>query len=128
MAVYELPNVRPYASAGECEVKLRSHDEIETLCQRPSKLTRLNVHMTGWQARVNGVETPIRLEDETFQGVDVPAGAARIVFDYAPPGLRPALGVGGIALFLLMGGFALGLKRRYRSRGQNSADETPALP
>jgi hypothetical protein len=128
MSIFELENVRPYASAPDCEVTLRSHDEMQTACRRASRLVRLNVHMTGWAATVNGRDAPIGLEDNTFQTIDLPEGSAQVAFRYEPPGFAVALfGAAGAALLLLTG-FALALRRRYRGRVENSADAAPALP
>ncbi len=128
MSVFELENVRPYASAPDCEVTLRSHDRMQTACRRASRLVRLNVHMTGWTATVNGSAAPIGLADDTFQTIELPEGSAEIAFRYEPPGFTAAVvGAAGAALLLLTG-FALAARRRYRGRFENSADAAPALP
>jgi hypothetical protein len=127
MSLYELPDVRPYAAAPDCDVTLRSYDEMETSCRRASKLVRLTVHMKDWSAAVNGEEVPIGLEDDTFQVIDVPEGTARIVFRYWPSGLGAALFGAGTALLLIIAAFASAGLRRYRNRGRNSTDEVAAL-
>ncbi|MCA0199729.1 MAG: YfhO family protein [Proteobacteria bacterium] len=128
MSIFELENVRPYASAPDCDVTLRSYDKMQTSCRRASQLVRLNVHMTGWTATVNGNDTPIGLADHTFQTIELPAGSAEVAFRYEPPGFAAAaFGAAGAALLLLTG-FALAAWRRYRSRVENSADAAPAVP
>ncbi len=98
------------------------------MCRRTSQLVRLNVHMTGWTATVNGRGTPIRLTDNTFQTIELPEGPAEIVFRYTPPGFTPALFAALGAVLLVLTGFALAVGRRYRGASENSADAASALP
>ncbi len=128
MSIFELEDVRPFAEAPGCTVRLRSHDEMETSCPAASTLVRLNVHMLGWTATVNGAAVPIGLVDNTFQAIPVPAGEARVQFRYAPPGFAVALVGALIAKALILAAFALAVTRRYRDRRQNSADGAQALP
>lgn len=123
MTIYELANVRPYAAAPGCEVDTRSHDEIWTSCATASQLTRLTVFMTGWRARVDDIDVPIGLAENTFQVVALPAGTSRVTFHYAPPGFELALAAASAAFVLVVLGFAAALRRR-----QNSADAAAALP
>lgn len=116
MAIFELAGVRPYAAAPECDVAMISHDEIRTSCARASHLTRLNVHMRGWTAAVNGVDAPISLAEDTFQVIDIPEGAAHISFRYAPPGFGLALAGAAAAFLGLIAAFALAGVHHYRSR------------
>lgn len=128
MAIFELPDPRPYASAPGCEVRVLSFDEMETSCPGAAQLTRLSVHMNGWSARVNGAAAPIRLVEDTFQAVDLPAGTARVSFRYAPPGFGLALAGAAAALAALIASFALAAVRRYRNAPQKPADGAVALP
>ncbi|MGE4062283.1 MAG: hypothetical protein AB7E79_02855 [Rhodospirillaceae bacterium] len=124
MAFFELENVRPYAAAPDCDITLRSHDEMETLCRRPSQLTRLNVHMNGWRARINGADVPISLVDDTFQAVALPQGRSHVVFGYQPPWFGVAVAAAGAGLVLIFGILAAG----FMHRRQNYADATVPLP
>jgi hypothetical protein len=90
-AVFELPDFRPYASAPGCRVEAQSHERMTADCERPARLSRLEVLMNGWTARVNGVAAPVTPLEDTFQAVDLPAGRSVIEFVYAPAGVRPAL-------------------------------------
>jgi hypothetical protein len=119
MAIYELDDVRPYAAAPGCDIKTESHDVFLATCSGPSQLTRLNVHMRGWRARVDGREVPISLAEDTFQIIDLPDGVSRITFSYAPPGFGWALIAAAVAGMVTFSGSALGLRRMRR---QNSAD------
>lgn len=124
MVLFELQGVRPYADAPACRVTMRSHDEMDTDCRQASQLTRLNVHMDGWHASVDGVDTPIELVDDTFQKIAVPQGKARIAFRYAPSGFAAALAAAIAALALIAAVF---VSQIVRGR-QNCADgaSTPA--
>lgn len=128
MSIFELADVRRYAAAPDCEVILRSYDEMRTSCSRPSRLVRLNVHMAGWTATVNGRVAPIGLAENTFQTLELPEGSAEVIFRYTPPGFTTALLAAAGAALLLLTGFALAVRRRYGGRGENSADAAPALP
>jgi hypothetical protein len=123
MAFFELEDVRAYAAAPDCRITLRSHDDMEVNCSRPSQLTRLNVFMNGWRARVNGADAPIRLAEDTFQVIDLPEGSAQVSFRYSPPWFGAALAAAGAALLLIVVGLALPAVRRR----QNSADAAGAL-
>ncbi len=56
----------------------------------------------GWRASVNGVPAQIERVNIGFMAVRVPAGEARIRFDYETPGLWPGLAVSGGALCLYL--------------------------
>lgn len=109
MVVYEIPGVRDYASAEGCTLNLMTRDRIDAVCTRPSTLARLEVHMRGWQATVNGKPVPIGLSDDTFQTVELPAGATRVEFTYAPMGMNAALAMAGAALLLILAVLARGI-------------------
>lgn len=119
MAIYELEDVRAYAAAPGCGIKTESHDVFLATCSAPAQLTRLNVHMRGWRARIDGREVPISLAEDTFQIIDLPQGVSRITFTYAPPGFGWALIAAAAAGIVIVSGFALGLRGMRR---QNSAD------
>jgi hypothetical protein len=89
--VFEMAGTRPYASAEGCRVETASQDHMVAHCDHASRLLRLEVFMKGWQARVNGLSVEIVPVEQTFQGVDLPAGSTVIDFTYAPAGLRPSV-------------------------------------
>lgn len=102
MDVYEVPGVRNYVSAEGCKLTPVTRDRIDSVCMYPSMLVRLEVHMRGWQATINGKPVPIGLSDDTFQTIELPAGAARVEFTYAPTGMNAALAMAGVALLLVL--------------------------
>ncbi len=104
-SVFELPRAKDYASAPGCRTAASSRDQFQVACEAPSRLIRREVWMQGWTVRVNGVLEPVRLVEDTFQAVDLPAGLSTIAFRYDPAGVRastwPALGTLLLALALL---------------------------
>lgn len=110
--IFELPGVRPYFSAPACTVAVISRTSLTAACARPSVLTRLELAMPGWTARINGRASDLRKVGGIFQGIALPAGRSAIAFDYAPPSLRYA--VWGAMCGLLLLGILLteGLRRR----------------
>ena len=90
-AVFELAGTRPYVSAPGCRIDASSRERIIAECERPSRLTRLELFMNGWTASVNGTATPVTVVEDTFQAIDLPAGRSAIEFVYAPPGVRSTL-------------------------------------
>ncbi len=101
-SVFELPGAHAYASAPGCRIEAQSHEHMQADCERPARLTRLEVFMAGWTASVNGVPTAVTPFDDTFQTIDLPAGRSVIDFAYAPTGVRPALWIAAITLLGLM--------------------------
>lgn len=101
-SVYELPDVRGYATASNCDVRATSHDNLQASCTNPSMLTRLEAHMEGWTATVNGVPTDIGIADDAFQMLALPAGESAIVFRYAPKGFTAAKFAALAALLLIL--------------------------
>lgn len=62
----------------------------------------------GWEAEVNGVETPIARADVMFRAVVVPQGDSEVVMTFRPPGFRlglvlAALGVSLVFALLILG-------------------------
>lgn len=109
MVVYEIPGVRDYVSAEGCTLTPVTRDRVDAVCTRPSTLVRLEVHMRGWRATVNGKPVPVGMSDDTFQTVELPAGAAQVEFTYAPTGMNAALTMAGGALLLILAVLAHGI-------------------
>lgn len=127
MVVYEIPGVRDYVSAEGCTLTPATRDRVDAVCMRPSTLVRLEVHMRGWRATVNGKPVPIGLSDDTFQTIELPAGAAQVEFTYAPTGMNAALAMAGIALLLILAVLARSIGARLATaiRGR---PERPTAP
>jgi hypothetical protein len=70
-----------------------------------------NTYDPGWQARVDGMTTPVLRADYTFQAVVVPAGSHHVELTYVPPGI----GLGSmISIATLVGYLGFFIMRRSR--------------
>lgn len=74
----------------------------------PLALVFNTAYFPGWQATLDGVETPLYRADILFQAVVVPPGEHTVTVDYRPPWVRPLLAFavfawGGWLLALLVG-------------------------
>jgi hypothetical protein len=101
MKIYQLPDPRPYFQAEGCTVAIRSRNEAVTNCPAPAALTRLELFMPGWRARVNGQAAPVVMTDQIFQQIALPAGVADVRFFFQPPFMRLGYAVFFAGLFLL---------------------------
>lgn len=101
-SVYELPDVRGYVSAPGCDVKSTTHNIVHATCAAPSTLTRLEIYMDGWTARVNDTSMDVGLAEDAFQTVPLPAGESSIVFRYEPKGFAAAKYAALLALLFVV--------------------------
>jgi hypothetical protein len=58
--------------------------EIEVEATTPGILTLHDLWYPGWEVEVDGARRPLLRTDVLFRGVEVPAGARRVVFAYRP--------------------------------------------
>jgi hypothetical protein len=112
MNIYELPAPRPYFEdpQARCAAQPLGRTAVRLSCSAASVLVRRELFFPGWNARVNGVETPISAHDQIFQSVSVPAGVSEVRFRYAPP----HIGWAWLACFI--GIAALAIPRSLLSR------------
>jgi hypothetical protein len=68
----------------------------------------------GWQATVNGQQTPLLATNYLVQGLPVPAGTSRIELRYRPTSVLVGGWVSGTAAAFLMLAIGMGLFRRHR--------------
>ncbi|OGH10404.1 MAG: hypothetical protein A2857_05275 [Candidatus Levybacteria bacterium RIFCSPHIGHO2_01_FULL_36_15] len=80
--------------------------EINTWSDKRGLLILTDVFYPGWEAEINGVNTPIYRSDYAFRSIVVPEGKHKIKFSYRP--LSYKLGV-NLALFGICGIIILGL-------------------
>ncbi len=102
MTIYEIPGTRNYFTAPGCTVTPVSHDLVDTRCEAPSELLRLELFMKGWSADVSGKPADVVLRDGAFQGVALPAGQSRVAFTFRPAGFSAAVAAAGCALLLVL--------------------------
>jgi hypothetical protein len=95
---------------------------IRTEASRPALLVLADNYYPGWQATVNGAETPILRANHTFRGVQVDAGASEVVFEFRPPDVYLGLYIYLVGLVLLAGYAAWLLWARYGSRRSTHAN------
>jgi hypothetical protein len=115
MSIFEIPGVRPYFSAGGCDVTPLSRNRVEVNCPTPNTLLRLELYMRGWRARVNGRNVVLGQEDDTFQTVAVAAGKSVVEFSYRPPGLNLALAAAILGIAAVLAIFAGAVASRVRA-------------
>jgi hypothetical protein len=82
---------------------------IEAELNRPGHLVVSDSWYPGWRASVNGASVPIRRANYLFRSVPLPAGASRVVFEYAPASFRLGAIVSALAALALA---ALAVGRR----------------
>jgi hypothetical protein len=72
------------------------------------------MYFPGWQARVDGVSTPIYRTNYLFRGIVVPAGQHTVTFDYRPRSVLVGAAISGVSLLFVLMVRAAGRRRRYR--------------
>jgi hypothetical protein len=105
MSIYELPGAKPYFDAlgGSCRLEPQSRIRVVADCSRPDTLLRRELFFAGWQAWTGDKPAAIKLYDDLFQAIDVPAGRNLVTFRFSPPHvfwawLLMAVALAGLAL------------------------------
>ncbi|MDH2903523.1 MAG: hypothetical protein PXZ08_06175 [Actinomycetota bacterium] len=125
-ALYVLPHPKNFytTALGTCVVIDETVDAVSVNCPSATSVTRLELSMPGWSARVNGVPTPITSVDNLTQTVAVPAGLSRITFSYLPPHEDAAMLVAALALVAM----ASTWRPRRGTRRRGSTDDVDGGP
>jgi hypothetical protein len=89
--------------------------EVETCA--PAYLVVTDSFFPGWEAKVDGIATPIRRANLLVRAILVPAGKHRVEMVYRPASVRWGLWASTLGLVLTLGGWARG--RAWRSRPQD---------
>ncbi|HEV2884461.1 MAG TPA: YfhO family protein [Pyrinomonadaceae bacterium] len=76
--------------------------EVETQTSVPGFLVTSDAYFPGWDATVDGVPTQIYQADYALRGVQVPAGAHLIRFEFRPKTFYYGMGLSGLSLLLLI--------------------------
>ncbi len=107
MDIYELDNAAPYFEAlgGPCQVQAQGRADVAVRCDAPARLVRRELFFSGWRASVDGAGVPIVPYGEVMQQIDLPAGATKIHFEYAPPYINLAWGLLVVGVIGLLGGW-----------------------
>ena len=72
---------------------------IEAKVKHNCLLTLYQKEYTGWEATINGKETPIFKSNLNFMTVELPAGKSKVVFNYRNPLLKVAFYVSLLSIF-----------------------------
>jgi hypothetical protein len=117
-AIVEEPVAVDPGTEGSVRVTGDSPGLMETITEAPGRrlLVTTESFAVGWIATVDGFPVDVRRVNGDFLGVELPAGRHTVVLEYQLPGLAVwgGVGVGGLVLTLLLGGFPL-LRRRRAS-------------
>ena len=92
----------------------------------PGLLVLTDSYYPGWNATVNGTQTPIHATDGAFRGVAIPAGSSTIVFHYQPRSFRNGLLLAALSLVAISGLGVSDLRRR--SRPHSTPTRRSAVP
>ncbi|MFV1995666.1 MAG: YfhO family protein, partial [Verrucomicrobiales bacterium] len=87
---------------------------LEVTSRAPALLVLNDSFYPGWEATVDGHESPIYRANLLFRAIEVPAGRSRVLFTYRPRPWRLGLGLALLGLGLAGAGFALRLPRSPR--------------
>jgi hypothetical protein len=85
--VDELPHPAPYFSAPGCTLAAESRERVYARCAGPANLTRRELYMPGWTARVDGAPRDVAPAGDIFESVALPAGNSTVTFDFTPPNM-----------------------------------------
>jgi hypothetical protein len=129
--LYRLPHAASFytTALSTCVISDASVDHLAVSCPSATTLTRLELSMSGWSARVNGVSTAITTSNGLEQTISLPAGDSTISFSFLPPHEDLAVALALLA-FLAMASTWIPQRRwrRRRSRPAPPSDdlETPS--
>jgi SAM-dependent methyltransferase len=117
----------PQAGAGTASVVRYEPDEIvlEVEAERAGLLVVSEIWHPGWQARIDGVETPVWRANTAFRAVEVPMGEHEVGFRYESPAYRIGSVTSGLSLVLLLGllvGPTLSRRRRWGAHASSGSD------
>jgi hypothetical protein len=122
VAPQELPSLPRSDLPVDCEARIVSYESnqlaVETKASVPTVLILSEIFYPGWEATVDGGETPILLADYLLRGIALPAGQHRIEMSYRAPAARLGAVISVITLVLLIG---LSFYSRGDARQKNSA-------
>jgi hypothetical protein len=123
----QLLKVRPERASDEATIPVKvthytaGRIELEIVAPRPGLVVLSDTFHPRWSARVDGNTAPVLRANYLLKAVPVPAGPHRVVLDFEPDALLPALavftvlGLGGLAGAIAAG--AAGLIREMRDAG-----------
>ena len=120
----------PIGDSDGAEVTITRYEpnriELTARNAQPGFLVLSETYYRGWDALIDGVETPVHRTNYTFRGISVPAGDHRIEFVFRSPSFRmgAVLSAVGVLLVLLLGYVVPpsgGIFRRAKVSSEDSA-------
>ncbi|MCG8468498.1 MAG: hypothetical protein MJB57_09875, partial [Gemmatimonadetes bacterium] len=119
-AVVEVPAARTSPPAGRGAATIVRYEpetiELDVQAESGGLLAISEIHHPYWRAYVDDDETEVWRVDVAFRGVEVPAGARRVRFEYESPAYRAGLATTGLSAMALVGVFGLSVLRTRRRR------------
>jgi hypothetical protein len=122
-ALYVLPHPKNFytTALATCTISNAQVDSVSVSCPSATTLTRLELTMPGWNARVNATTTPISSNDGLTQTVAIPAGLSTITFAFLPPHEEVAMMACALALVVIASTWRPRRRRRDVTRGRADA-------
>ena len=88
---------------------------VQSSGNEPALLVLSDAYYPGWQATVDGIDTPIYAANFLFRGVFVPPGEHQVTFVYRPQSWRRGLWISLAGLALLGASACRGVVQRRSS-------------
>jgi hypothetical protein len=85
--------------------------ELETHHPQPGFLVLSEIYYRGWDARIDGEETPVYRTDYTLRGIAVPPGDHRLEFVFRAPTFRAGAVCSIVGALILLAGTVLSRRR-----------------
>ena len=79
---------------------------------------------SGWRARIDGLQVPVRPVNAVLMGIQVPAGNHQVEFKYQPRGFGVGVLASAAGLVLVVAGL---VRPRRRSGAKASQGKIPAV-
>ncbi|HLY09260.1 MAG TPA: YfhO family protein [Planctomycetota bacterium] len=101
-----LPRTSPGGGTVRWVVRTSDRLELAVASKGDSILVVSDTDYPGWEASVDGVETPILRANLTFRAVAVPAGPHTVIMRFRPPSARHGLILSALTLVAVLGACA----------------------
>ena len=102
------PSLPPIGDSARADVKVERYEpnriQLSTQNAEPGFLILSETYYRGWDARIDGVKTPVYRANYASRGLEIPAGNHRVEFVFRAPSFRTGAVWSGIGVLLLLGG------------------------
>lgn len=105
IAIYELPDPRPFFSTtgSPCRLQPSGQSEVVARCDGPATLHRSELAFPGWSATLDGRPVPVLAWEGGLSAVQLPAGTSTVSFAYTPPHTDLALALFAVGMLAVVG-------------------------